>query len=115
MSQFADLSFLKTFTSNDAVKIKKYVSMFLSAAMPSIEQMKKQVAESDWKSLKTTAHSLKSQLKYMGVASGVEKAFFIESSAGEGQNLDKIPETLAKLEEIVIGASSELADEINKL
>ena len=115
MGQFADLSFLKTFTSNDSAKITKYVNMFLNGAMPSIDQMKQQVGAADWKSLKTTAHSLKSQLKYMGVAAGVEKAFFIENSAGEGQNLDKIPDTLASLEEIVIGASAELRDELTKL
>jgi HPt (histidine-containing phosphotransfer) domain-containing protein len=115
MSQYADLSFLKTFTSNDAAKITKYVNMFLNAANPSIVQMKQQLEASDWKSLKTSAHSLKSQLKYMGVASGVEKAFFIENSAGEQQNLDKIPENLQKLEEIVAGASAELRDELAKL
>lgn len=115
MSQFADLTFLRTFTSNDAAKITKYVNMFLNAASPSITQMKEQVAASDWKALKTTAHSLKSQLKYMGVAEGVEKAFFIESSAGEGQNLEKVPETLVKLEEIVVGACAELRDELTKL
>lgn len=115
MSQYADLSFLRTFTSNDAAKITKYVNMFLNAAEPSLVQMKTQVTASDWKALKTTAHSLKSQLKYMGVAAGVDKAFFIENSAGEGQNLDKIPETLVNLEEIVVGACAELRDELTKL
>ena len=115
MSQYADLNFLKTFTSNDPAKITKYVNMFLNAAGPSISQMKQQLDASDWKALKTSAHSLKSQLKYMGVAAGVEKAFFIETSAGEGQNLDKIPENLQKLEEIVAGASEELRSELAKL
>jgi len=115
MSQLSDLTFLKTFTSNDSAKITKYVNMFLNAASPSIEQMKLQLTAGDWKALKTSAHSLKSQLKYMGVATGVESAYFIESSAGEGQNLDKIPETLLKLEEIVTTASAELRDEITRL
>jgi len=115
MSQLSDLTFLRTFTSNDAAKITKYVNMFLNAAMPSISQMKEQLAAGDWKALKTSAHSLKSQLKYMGVATGVENAFFIENGAGEGKNLDKIPETLVKLEEIVAGACSELRDELTKL
>ena len=108
MNPVADLTFLKTFTSNDAGKITKYVNMFLAAAEPGIEQMKLQVASQDWKSLKTSAHSLKSQLKYMGIATGVELALFIETNAGEGTNLDQIPETLIKLESITLTACTEL-------
>ena len=108
MGTVSDLTFLKTFASNDAAKITKYVTMFLNAAGPSLKQMKEQVASGDWKSLKTSAHSLKSQLKYMGVASGVELAYAIESSAGEGQNLDQIPGILEKLENVVNTASEEL-------
>ncbi len=70
MSQVSDLTFLRTFTSGDAAKISKYVNMFLKAAPASLTDMEVQAANGDWKSLKTNAHSLKSQLKYMGVASG---------------------------------------------
>jgi HPt (histidine-containing phosphotransfer) domain-containing protein len=115
MEQVSDLTFLKTFTSNDSAKITKYVNMFLNAAGPSLAQMKEQVAGSDWKSLKTSAHSLKSQLKYMGVATGVELAYAIESSAGEGQNLDQIPGMLEKLEGVVNTASNELKAAIGSL
>jgi HPt (histidine-containing phosphotransfer) domain-containing protein len=115
MGTVSDLTFLKTFASNDAAKITKYVTMFLNAAGPSLTQMKEQVAANDWKSLKTSAHSLKSQLKYMGVVSGVELAYAIESSAGESQNLDQIPDLLQKLENVVNTASDELKAELTTL
>ena len=115
MSQFADLTFLKTFTSNDSGKMTKYINMFLKAAEPSLQQMKSQVDQSDWSALKTTSHSLKSQLKYMGVAKGVDLAFSIEQSSGDGKDLDKIPETLTELESIVNGACTELREELAKL
>jgi len=115
MSQQIDLSFLKTFTSNDAAKMAKYINMFLKAAEPSIQQMRDQVGQSDWSALKTTSHSLKSQLKYMGVNTGVDLAYSIERSCAEGQNLDKIPATLESLEGVVQGACNELREELTKL
>lgn len=115
MSMHADLTFLKTFTSNDSGKMTKYINMFLKSAEPSLQQMKSQVEQKDWTALKTTSHSLKSQLKYMGVAIGVDLAFAIEQSSGDMKDLDKIPETLSKLETVVTGACAELRDELTKL
>lgn len=108
MAPVSDLTFLRTFASNDAAKITKYVNMFLNAAGPSLTQMKQQAQARDWSALKTSAHSLKSQLKYMGVATGVELAYAIETGAGEGQNLDQLPAMIEKLEGVVNAASEEL-------
>jgi HPt (histidine-containing phosphotransfer) domain-containing protein len=95
----ADLTFLKSFTSNDATKITKYVNMFLNMAPQTILQMKEQLAAADWKSLRTSAHSLKSQLKYMGAASTVDIAYAIERNSADGTELDKVPGLVAHLEE----------------
>lgn len=115
MSAQVDLTFLKSFTAGDPAKMSKYINMFLKGAEPSLVQMKSQSGESDWTSLKTTSHSLKSQLKYMGVGKGVELAYAIESSCGENRDLDKIPQTLAELEVVVQEACQELRDELSKL
>lgn len=115
MSQQSDLTFLRTFTSNDPGKMSKYINMFLKGAEPTLEQMKSQIEQSDWSALKTSSHSLKSQLKYMGVNAGVDLAFSIETNSGEGKNLDSMPETLTKLQEIVVAACNELRDELTKL
>ncbi len=110
-----DLTFLKTFSSNDPVKIAKYVNLYLKAAAPAMEQMKSQASAGDWKSLKTSAHSMKTQLKYMGIATGVDLALFIETSAGEGTNLHEIPAKLTQLEEIVTRSAAELREALAAL
>lgn len=62
-----DLSFLKTFTNGDAVKMKKYIGMFLQGAPHMITQMDDCYSSGNWESLKVTAHSLKPQVGYMGM------------------------------------------------
>ena len=115
MSQLSDLTFLKTFTAGDSVKMSKYINMFLSAAPQSLVQMKQQIEASDWKALKTAAHSLKTQLKYMGIASAVETAYAIEQNCGEMKDLDKIPDLMKNLDESTLTAISELQEALGKL
>jgi HPt (histidine-containing phosphotransfer) domain-containing protein len=115
MSTISDLTFIKTFTGDDNDKIKKYVGLFISAAQPAIEQMQNQLQSEDWKGLKTTSHSLKSQLKYMGITSGSDIAQQIEGWSAEMTDLEKIPQSLLKLSEIVSRACEELEAELVKL
>jgi HPt (histidine-containing phosphotransfer) domain-containing protein len=115
MSNLCNLAFLKNFTANDPLKIKKYVGMFLASAPQSIQNMQSQVAAEDWKSLRTTAHSLKSQVKYMGISIAEELAVFIEKSAAEGTDLNQLPAKISELESITSIASAELQQEIDKL
>lgn len=115
MGSVTDLTFIKTFTGNDPVKIKKYVGMFLQMAMPAMDQMNAQLASSDWKALKTTSHSLKSQMKYMGMASGAELAQLIEGRAGEVREVELIGESLNALRAIVTTGVAELQAELDQL
>lgn len=115
MGTVTDLTFLKTFAANDKAKITKYVNMFINAAEPSLTQMRAQIEADDWTALKTSAHSLKSQLKYMGVSTGVEVAYAMETGAGTGENTEGLPEMLTKLESIVRQAITELKDALNSL
>ncbi|MFN9595579.1 MAG: Hpt domain-containing protein [Bacteroidota bacterium] len=115
MSRASDLTFMRTFSGGDPEKIKKYVGMFIKMAAPSLSQMDESSAKSDWKSLKTTSHSLKSQMKYMGMASGAEFAQRIENICGDGAGTEEIPELLANLRTQVEQAIAELEDELSKL
>ena len=111
----SNLSFLKSFAANDAAKISKYVNMFLTGAPQMLEQMKSQLQASDWKGLRTTVHSLKSQVKYMGIASAEELAITIEKHAAEETNLSALPEMVSRLESITNEACTELRDELTRL
>ena len=115
MSQLSDLTFLRTFTAGDPPKMTKYINMFLNMAPQSLVQMRQQVDASDWKALKTSSHSLKTQLKYMGVASAVELAYAIEQRCGDMTDLENIPELMGKLEENANIAITELRDALVKL
>ncbi|MFM7176539.1 MAG: Hpt domain-containing protein [Bacteroidota bacterium] len=115
MSRVSDLTFMRTFSGGDPEKIKKYVGMFIKMAAPSLIQMDECSARSDWKSLKTTSHSLKSQMKYMGMASGAEFAQRIENICGDGNGTEEIPALLINLRTLVEQAIGELEDELSKL
>ncbi|HEX5002953.1 MAG TPA: Hpt domain-containing protein [Bacteroidia bacterium] len=112
METFADLTFLKTFTAGDSEKIKKYVNLFLNGTEPALAAIKLSLETSDWKALRTAAHSLKSQTKYMGIARAEELAIFIEHNAAQVSNLDQLPEAVQNLENVISRASEELRSHI---
>ena len=115
MDKITDLTFLKSFTSGDQSKLTKYITMFVNGAQGSLEQMKQHMAAGEWPSLKTSAHSIKSQVKYMGIRDAEELAIAIEKNAGEQSNLEHLPEMISKLEDITNRACLELKDELGKL
>ena len=115
MSKLTDLTFLRNFTAGDPSKMTKYINMFLNAAPQSLAQIRQQMEAADWKGLKTSSHSLKTQLKYMGVNPAVDLAYAIEQSCGEMAGLDKVPDLVGALEEKTNIAITELREEVSKL
>lgn len=115
MGNLTDLTFLRTFTSSDPVKMSKYINMFLSGAPQILAQMKQQSETSDWKALKTSSHSLKTQLKYMGAATAVDVAFAIEQQCGDLKDLDQVPVLVNDLESKTNTAIAELREELTKI
>lgn len=110
-----NLAFLEQFTNNDKAKMIKYINMFLQLAPASIDTMKQQHAAADWNNLKTTAHSLKPQLAYMGIESLRENIIRIEEYAGEEKNPDIIGNLIAVVESGCTEAFDELKDVIGKI
>ena len=115
MEQYTDLTFLRTFTGGNNEKMKKYINLFLGAAEPAIDSINKYLADADWPALKTAAHSLKSQVKYMGIKQAEELSFFIEQSAGSQTGLEKIPEAAANLASVTKAACAELRQVLDGL
>lgn len=110
-----NLDFLKNFTGNDTKKIVRYINMFLQSAPAAIQTMQKQLDLKDFTALKTTAHSLKPQLSYMGITSLKETILRIEEFAGEQKYPDKIQELIKTVETECNIAFDELLDAIEKL
>ena len=61
-----NLDFLHDFAKGDLEKIKKYISMYLKTAPQIIAQLQELLDIDDLDTLKRSAHSVKSQAKYMG-------------------------------------------------
>lgn len=110
-----NLAFLESFTGNDKAKMIKYINMFLQLAPASIETMKRQHAAGDWINLKTTAHSLKPQLAYMGVESLREQVIRIEEYAGESKNPKAIADLIQTVDTGCQEAFAELKAVIEKI
>lgn len=64
-----DLSFLEKMTKGDTKRMKRYISIYLSAAPVTFKRMEQNVIEQDWEQLRINAHSLKPQAEYMGILS----------------------------------------------
>ena len=115
MNTLADLTFLRTFTGGDAEKMKKYINLFLNGSGSLLEGVNRSLQAADWPALKTAAHSLKSQVKYMGIKKAEELAYFIEQNAGAATNLDKLPEAAQELTQVTQNACEELRQVVASL
>lgn len=113
--QKINLEFLHSFTKSDHQKMIKYINMFLQLAPSSISTMKAQFSAGDWNNLKTTAHSLKPQLAYMGIESLREPILRIEEYAGEGRQPEQIRQWIEMVEAGCNEAFTELKDVIQKI
>ncbi len=105
------LGFLQSFTNNDPGKMVKYIHMFMQSAPTAIETMRRQLQAGDMVNLRTTAHSLKPQLGYMGIDSLREQIIRIEEYAGE----NKKPEEIARLIEEVDNGCKQAFEELHDL
>ena len=103
-----DMNFLKTFTSGNPEKQKKYVGMFLENAPKLLDSIDKAMVVKDYPAIKIAAHSLKPQLSYMGIKEDVSKIFLIEQSAGEAAHFDTLPDLVANLKHLCTKAFVEL-------
>jgi HPt (histidine-containing phosphotransfer) domain-containing protein len=108
MEKVADLSFLASFTGGDAEKMNKYINLFLKHAPAMLNSIEENLAKKDWASVRTSAHSFKPQISYMGIKSAEELIKSIEKNAGEQVNLDNLPDQVMRLKEILDKAYPEL-------
>src|SRR6187549_193321 len=108
MSEIIDLTFLNSFTGGNQEKNSKYIKMFLQHAPVLFGDIQTGLKNADWPSLKTSAHSLKPQISYMGIKSAEELIKTIERDAGDKTNLENLSEKVAALKGILEKALPEL-------
>ncbi len=110
-----DLTFLKQFTSGDINRMKRYIGMFLDSAPAGIESIQTYFKAKDWEQLRSAAHSLKPQIGYMGIHNIKDSIQGIEEGARAQNELDQLPDLIAKVEQECNLAFSELRDALENL
>ncbi len=108
MYEIIDLTFLNSFTGGNREKNAKYIKMFLQNAPSLIGSIEENLKKEDWASMKSSAHSLKPQISYMGIKSAEELIKTIEHDAGEKTNLENISDKITSLKNILEKAYPEL-------
>lgn len=109
-----DLTFLRSFTGDSPEKLNKYVTLFLQHTPQVIRNIESHLAGGDWAALRSSAHSLKPQISYMGIKSCEALIKSIEQNAGNMQNLEQLPQQIEELKKILDQAYPELREFISR-
>jgi len=110
--KITDPRFLISFAGNDKEKQKKYVSIFLQNAPKQIQQLQNGLDKHDYEMIKIAAHSLKTQLNYMGVKEELSHVFELEQMASHTHKHQEIEELIINLKNVAARAFEELEDYI---
>jgi signal transduction histidine kinase/CheY-like chemotaxis protein len=107
-TKLTDPRFLISFAGNDKEKQKKYINIFLQNAPKLLLQMQKGFDNHDTEMIKISAHSLKTQLNYMGVKEELSHVQEIEQMATHEHKKDEIKTLINNLQDICLQAFKEL-------
>lgn len=111
MEKSIDLTFLNGFTGGNQEKRNKYINMFLQQGPALLNSVSKNLEEKNWQDLKVAAHSLKPQLKFMGVKELEQVVLTIETYAGNESNLEELPQLCNQLADVCKKVFDELKAE----
>ena len=75
-----DLTFLRNFTKDNPIKMKRYITLYLDVAPKTFEEMQRNLENRDWEQLRINAHSLKPQAEFIGILSLKEELIKIEEA-----------------------------------
>ncbi|MBK7763011.1 MAG: tetratricopeptide repeat protein [Bacteroidetes bacterium] len=97
-SKVTDFRFLISFAGTDTAKQKKYILIFLENTPKLVKQLQTGMQRKDYSQIQIAAHSLKSQLKYMGIQEDVSHAAEIESLAKQEGDANYMEKLITQLE-----------------
>ncbi|GAB4487788.1 MAG: hypothetical protein OHK0019_03340 [Saprospiraceae bacterium] len=79
VSESSPLDFLQELTGGNQTRIRKYLSLYLESAQTSLPKIEAALAANDRDALRRAVHTLKPQLKMVGLPETAELATFIEA------------------------------------
>ncbi len=108
MEKITNLTFLEKFSGGDKTRIKKYVDMYLKTAAQQITMVEESATQQNWPQLKTAAHTLKSQVAYMGMTAAQELLKSLEEHAMNQHGLEQVPEKVTLVKSMISQSENEL-------
>ncbi|MBL7772788.1 MAG: tetratricopeptide repeat protein [Chitinophagaceae bacterium] len=103
-----NLRFLSSFAGNNKDKEKKYVQIFLQNSPNLLAQIENGIRDADYGAIKIAAHSLKTQLNYMGVKEEISRVYELEKKAGDNYAISDLSELVTNLKLVCAKAFEEL-------
>jgi hypothetical protein len=99
LSESLPLNFLEQLTGGNQARIKKYLGLFLESAKTSLPKIEAALAANDHDGLRRAVHTLKPQLKMVGLPQTAEVAAAIEIRLLEGAEPQALSVEVEKLSE----------------
>jgi len=109
-----ELTFLRKFTKEDPIKMKRYISLYLDVAPKTFEEMKRNISTGEWEQLRINAHSLKPQADFMGINNLKEELIKIEEAV-KNNNMDGLTELFIETREIADQSEGLLREMLGKI
>jgi signal transduction histidine kinase/CheY-like chemotaxis protein len=114
-SKLIDDTFLNSFTGGRSEKMKKYLNLFKENAPLMMEKIYQGIQNENYEEVKIGAHSLKSQLRYLGVGEDVSGVYSLEQMASKKESINDIEKQYEQLRDVFQKAMQEVEDRIVNL
>lgn len=110
-----DLSYLSDLAEGDDSFIAEMLQLYITRVPNDVSKLELSINSSDWKTVRSTAHQMKSSFNHIGLKEIVPLIQSIEDSAHHVTDLELIPEKFAKVKLVCTQAVDELKSELRKL
>ena len=92
-----DLSHLRTLLGDDML-VARFLEMFKQETPAQLHAMQQYIAQENWRALAISAHSLKSQLRYLGFEKEATLAQWLETAADQCNAMGTAADRLLQLD-----------------
>ncbi|WP_256004819.1 Hpt domain-containing protein [Pedobacter deserti] len=92
-----DLSYLREMAGDSPEFIIEMIDLFKQQTPAYIEELQSAVAAKDWSRVAASAHKIKPTFTYVGRADAKTYMQWIETSAKEGSDLDRLPAAIQEI------------------
>ncbi len=96
----ADLTYLKEISNGSQEFINEMISVFIKEVPAEIDKLEKNLIAKDWKSLKTTAHKMKSSFSIMGIKELESDIKLVNDYSAQESNLDLLPAMITRIKNV---------------